>query len=60
MAMLGYNVIPVVFIIPIFNILSIICTAAILHQVKNQQLQIIDDQKTHKSSFVKAGLMNIN
>jgi hypothetical protein len=36
MAMLGYNVIPVIFIIPTFNIFSIICTAAILHQVKNQ------------------------
>ena len=33
MAMLGYNVIPVVFIIPAFTIVSIICTVAILRHI---------------------------
>jgi hypothetical protein len=48
MAMLGYNVIPVIFIIPVFNILSIICTAAILRHIRNNQLQTGEDDPTMK------------
>ena len=34
MAMLGYNVIPVIFIIPAFNVAAIVCTVAILRHIK--------------------------
>lgn len=34
MKMLGYNVIPVIFIIPAFNIISIICTLSVLKSIK--------------------------
>jgi hypothetical protein len=53
MALLGYNVIPVVFLIPAFNILTIICTIVILRKIGDQQLYSKDKelQVTHFSSF---------
>jgi len=37
MSILGYNVIPVIFIIPVFNLLSIMCTIFILKNVKQNE-----------------------
>jgi hypothetical protein len=37
MKMIGYNVIPVIFIIPTFNIVSILCTVVIFKNVQNRQ-----------------------
>jgi len=34
MKILGYNVIPVIFIIPAFNLITIICTIIILNKIK--------------------------
>ncbi len=38
MSMLGYNVIPVIFIIPTFTILSIVCSIVILRHLRNENL----------------------
>lgn len=40
MAILGYNVIPVIFIIPIFNLIAIICMILSLRSIKNQTISI--------------------
>ena len=56
MAMLGYNVIPVIFIIPALNALSIMCTATILRHIKNQQLQAdVNSQKVPTSASQEIG-----
>jgi hypothetical protein len=38
MSILGYNVIPVVFIIPSFNLITVICTVAILRKVNEKTI----------------------
>jgi hypothetical protein len=55
MALLGYNVIPVVFLIPTFNIVTVVCTIVILRKVDEQQLYSKDKelQVTHSISFLK-------
>ena len=44
MAILGYNVIPAVFIIPTFNLLTIICTVSILRGINKQQSRMTADK----------------
>lgn len=50
MAVLGYNVIPVIFIIPTFNLLTLISTATILNHV------IEPSALTKKASYEKQGV----
>ena len=43
MGLLGYNVIPVIFIIPVFNILALICTVLLMKSIRERVLIIDND-----------------
>lgn len=43
MALLGYNVIPVIIIIPAFNILAVICTIILMKSIRERVLIINND-----------------